>query len=98
MVRLIPALIEHTFQLTIDVLFPDPGKKKRKPVAKNLDILPENRYELIFHELVDGKALMDRLGERVSALNEKNEELDDLSDEEAYSDEEEDNIIGLIGN
>ena len=67
-------------------------------MPKNQDILPENRYELIFHELVDGKALLDTLGEGVSALQVKNEELEDLSDEEVISDEEDTDTLQELGN
>lgn len=50
--RLLPQMLEGAFRIVLDSLFPE------TPLArKNADSLPENRWELIFHELVDGRAL-----------------------------------------
>ena len=83
--RLIPALIENTFKLTLDIMFPEPDtcKGKRKfPNNGMLDVLPDNKYELIFHSLVDGKALLDKLGDKVATLTQDDPSLTEMSSEE----------------
>lgn len=54
--KVIPPMLEGGLRLVLDGLFPDHfvGKKSTEPI-------PENRWELIFHELVDGKALRKQL-------------------------------------
>jgi len=45
---LIPTMLENVFRITIDTLFPSPGYNRTH------EVIPENRFELIFHELVEG--------------------------------------------
>lgn len=54
--KVIPPMLEGGLRLVLDGLFPEHtgGKKSTEPIA-------ENRWELIFHELVDGKALRKQL-------------------------------------
>lgn len=87
--RLIPALIENTFKLTIDIMFPGPEtcNGKRKFSVQN-DVLPDNKYELIFHSLMDGKALLDKLGDKVSTLVQDDPSLTEMSSEEELESEE----------
>lgn len=44
---LIPAMLENSFKIVLDSLFPSSGNSKV--------IISENKYELIFHEFLDGK-------------------------------------------
>lgn len=53
---LIPAMVENSFRIALDCNFP-PNYGHRN----QFDPIPENRYELIFHELVDGVRLKDLL-------------------------------------
>ena len=53
---LIPAMVENSFRIALDCNFP-PNFGHRS----QFDPLPENRYELIFHELVDGVKLKEVL-------------------------------------
>ena len=57
--RLIPAMLDNALRVVVDSLFPDYLAGRRAG-----DALPENRWELIFHELVDGKNLVKTLRER----------------------------------
>lgn len=48
---LIPAMVENALKLTVDCMFPP-------PLGQYLDSCPVNRFELVFHEEVDGKSLL----------------------------------------
>ena len=48
---LIPAMLENGLKLTVDCMFPP-------PLGQYLDSCPVNRFELVFHEEVDGKSLL----------------------------------------
>jgi hypothetical protein len=49
---IIPSLVENAFKLVVDSLFPPPG-------TQHGDSIQVNKFELIFHSEVDGKALSD---------------------------------------
>jgi hypothetical protein len=60
--RIIPAMVENAFKIAIDPIFPEPiHSPKRAQAALFQDPLPENRFELIFHEFVEGKRFLDQL-------------------------------------
>jgi hypothetical protein len=61
--RIIPALIENTWKIAIDPLFPPPDlwPKNKKCVFQDNPYLT-NKYELIFDEQVNHKTLKDLLG------------------------------------
>ena len=48
----------------------------------HLDKWRENKYELIFHEAVDGEKVEQSLGDNAYILNDEHLELVDSSDEE----------------
>ena len=51
--RLIPQMLENSFRIVADPLFPPPeGFSQKKQVVQ--EICPENKYHLIFDEKVDG--------------------------------------------
>ena len=54
--RLIPEMIENLFKLTIDVIYPEIPNKKRDHRHQH-QRLPKNKFELIFHDHVDGARL-----------------------------------------
>lgn len=45
---LIPTMLDNVFRITIDTLFPSPNYNRTH------EVIPENRFDLIFHELVEG--------------------------------------------
>lgn len=49
---LIPAMVDNSFRIAVDCNFPQGTSTKTQ-----CDAIPENRFELIFHELVDGSKL-----------------------------------------
>lgn len=56
--RVIPAMIDGALRLVIDCLFPDFSSKRQ------FEAISENRWELIFHELVDGKTVLKTLQDK----------------------------------
>ena len=58
--RIIPAMVENSFRIAVDQIFPEPLTSKRV----STEILPENRFELIFHEYIDGPELVNIVRER----------------------------------
>ena len=54
--NLIPAMVENALKISIDSIFP-------APLGQYLDGCPTNRFELIFHQEVDGKQLLEDIGE-----------------------------------
>lgn len=59
--RLIPAMIDNALRISIDPLFPEPlfGSRRALPLVSN-------KFELIFHSLVDGLELVEKLKEKNS--------------------------------
>ena len=55
--RIIPAMLDNSFRIAIDPIFPEPGNSKKV----NTEVLSENKYELIFNSVTDGKNLLDQL-------------------------------------
>ena len=51
--RIIPALLDNTFRLAVDPLFPPPDYNNTRKSSLN-EILPENKFELVFDETIDG--------------------------------------------
>lgn len=53
--RLIPSLVENVFKIAIDPIFPPPNYPKNKKHMIPENVFENNRFELIFDELVDGE-------------------------------------------
>jgi Tubulin-tyrosine ligase family len=53
---LIPSMLDNALKIGLDSLFP-------APLGQYLDNCPVNRFELIFHQEVDGKRLLKAIGE-----------------------------------
>ena len=80
--RLIPTLLDNTFQLVVDPLFPPPPNftQTSKKVAKEL--CPENKFELVFDEKIDGPGLAEILKERGNVIVEIEEDESSSSDDD----------------
>lgn len=59
--NIIPAMLENAFKLVLDSLFPP-------PINHRCEFNGTNRFELCFHQEIDGKALLESLGENVKFL------------------------------
>lgn len=82
---IIPAMIDNAFRISLDTMFPDPS---RKPT----DSFSINKFELIFHELVDGTNLFNELSQKGSARLIMEEEGSVISDtEDIHNSDEETN-------
>ena len=58
--RIIPSMLDNSFRLAVDPLFPPPQHfSLKKGFVK--DLCPENRYELIFDEHIDGSEIADKM-------------------------------------
>lgn len=75
--RLIPNMVENALRITVDPLFPPPDNFSQKKCIVN-DITPDNKYELIFDEKVDGPYLNELMKEKNNIIIEIDEE--ELSD------------------
>lgn len=53
LVRIIPAMLDNSFRIALDPLFPEPPHPKKQSHLAN-EMIPDNKYELIFHSLADG--------------------------------------------
>ena len=62
--RIIPAMLENAFKIAIDPIFPEPPHNLKKTQASLFqDLIPENKFELIFHEAVEGKRFLESLSQ-----------------------------------
>ena len=63
--RIIPSMLDNSFRLAVDPLFPPPQHfSLKKGFVK--DLCPENRYELIFDEHIDGPEIALKMSKRQS--------------------------------
>ena len=77
--RLIPQMLENSFRIVADPLFPPPeGFSQKKQVVQ--EICPENKYHLIFDEKIDGPQLEQVFRTKENVIVEIDE--DELSNEE----------------
>lgn len=75
--RLIPSMVENAIRLAVDPIFPPPvGFSQRKNVVHEL--CPENKFELIFDERIDGQELTEIFRTKDNVIIELEE--DELSD------------------
>jgi tubulin monoglycylase TTLL3/8 len=58
--RIIPAMLDNAFRLAVDPLFPPPDFNMAKKNTLH-EILPINKFELVFDEKVDGEELRELL-------------------------------------
>ncbi len=58
--RIIPAMLDNAFRLSVDPLFPPPDFNMAKKNTLH-EILPVNKFQLVFDEAVEGLALREIL-------------------------------------
>ena len=66
--RLIPTMVENALRLSVDPLFPAPENWSQKKCVVN-DICPENKFELIFDDKVDGPYLTELMKEKNNIIS-----------------------------
>lgn len=55
---IIPAMVENAVKITVDSMFPP-------PVGQHLEAYSNNKFELIFHQDLEGRSLLEQLGENI---------------------------------
>lgn len=79
---LIPHMIDNSFWIALDPLFPPPYGYFASKKHQVGEICPENKYELIFDEYIEGESLWELLKETISIQIEKEEEPIENEEEE----------------
>ena len=65
--RLIPSMLENAIRLAVDPVFPPPENfSQRKNVVHEL--CPENKFQLIFDERIDGPELNEIFREKANVI------------------------------
>ncbi|CAG9315373.1 unnamed protein product [Blepharisma stoltei] len=83
--RIIPSMLENAFRIALDSIFQEPNStQKRTATGLVSEIIPENRFELIFHSCVDGPVLLDLLKEKgaIELFQYSDPIIEEMSDEE----------------
>jgi hypothetical protein len=63
--QLIPMMLDNAFRLVVDPLFPPPDNLFSRRNS-TVDLTPENKFELIFDERIDGPELSELFKGKVS--------------------------------
>lgn len=66
--RLIPGMVENALRLVVDPLYPPPENWSQKKCVVN-DVCPDNKFELVFDEKVDGPYLKDLMKEKNNIIS-----------------------------
>ena len=66
--RLIPGMVENALRLVVDPLYPPPENWSQKKCVVN-DICPDNKFELVFDEKVDGPYLRELMKEKNNIIS-----------------------------
>ena len=84
--RLIPNMVDNALRIALDPLFPAPeGFPNKKSVTIIHEICPENKFELVFDESIDGPPvteLMKSAGNVILELDEEDEEEEEDMEEQ----------------
>lgn len=86
--KLFSVMLDNTFRVAVDPLFPPSEGFSMKKGATGIEVCPENRFDLIFDERVDGPGLLakfDTIGvkemEEVAGINELSGSGDEAEEE-----------------
>jgi len=87
--KIFTAMLDNTFRIAVDPLFPPPQEGfASKKSAEGIDLCPENRFDLIFDERIDGPSLIEKLNKikledinEVKALDELEQSEEELENE-----------------
>jgi hypothetical protein len=79
--KLMPQMLDNAFRIAIDPLFMPTKGFTAKKGSVGADACPENKFELIFDEIVDGPKLM-RIYEQAGMIAHEDENAFQISDEE----------------
>lgn len=66
LVRIIPAMLENALRIALDPVFPEPLHVPKRVLGGFVqEMVPENKFELIFHEQIDGRLFLKELEENL---------------------------------
>ena len=87
--RIIPSMIDNALRICLDPIFQEPPSHIKRIASSNPNDIPENKFELIFHSLVDGEKLIEMFRNTVCLDQQEIEELSNEADDlqESESDE-----------
>lgn len=89
--KLFTQMLDNTFRIAIDPLCPPQEGFSMKKGSIGVDIVPENRMDLIFDERVDGAELLQKFSLIGQKEREEIESINELEGSEC-GDEEDDNV------
>lgn len=82
LMKLFSFMLDNTFRIAIDPLFPPNEGYSLKKGAIGIDVCPENRFDLIFDERIDGPELLQNLSKIGKSEMEEVESINDLAGSE----------------
>ena len=83
-------MLNNTFRIAVDPLFPPYEGFSMKKGSIGVEICPENRFDLVFDERVDGEALLKKLSK---IGKQEREELEGINELEGREDEQDNDEI-----
>jgi hypothetical protein len=98
--KLFSSMLDNTFRIAIDPLFPANEGFSIKKGSTGIDICPENRFDIIFDEKIDGPGLMKKFNnigtkekEEVECINELSGSGDEAEEENEVDAEPENELV-----
>lgn len=86
--KLFTSMLDNTFRIAVDPLFPPASDGfSMKKSAIGIELCPENRFDLIFDERVDGPLLLDKMAKIDQVEREEVEGINELEGSEEEVDE-----------
>lgn len=87
--KIFTAMLDNTFRIAVDPLFPPQNEGfASKKSAEGIDLCPENRFDLIFDERLDGPALLEQFKKINLELVNEVRALDELENSDEENDDE----------
>ena len=80
--RLIPSMLENSLRLAVDPIFPPPEHFSQRKTVVN-ELCPENKFELVFDEKIDGPELTEIFREKENIIIEIDEEESKFGEEDS---------------
>lgn len=87
--KMFTQMLDNTFRIAIDPLFPPQEGYSLKKGSIGVDIVPENKFDLIFDERVDGAELLKKFSQIGQQELAEIESINQLEGSECGDDEDE---------
>ena len=86
--KIFTQMLDNTFRIAIDPIFPPQEGYSMKKGSIGVDIVPENKFDLIFDERVDGEELLKMFSQIGQKKREEIESINELEGSECGDDED----------